>query len=144
MDKSDRFVFKPLLYELLTGAADADEVSPKFSDLLEPTSVQFVCQRVERVEHEADASPGPGSRAGCVVLSDGSEIDYDWIVLALGADITPRGTPGAKEHAIPFATLEDVERAIAELDSIKVGQLPVRELDSTASRWVTPHRPFAT
>jgi NADH dehydrogenase FAD-containing subunit len=42
IDQSDRFVFKPLLYELLNGAASADEVAPTFSQLLAPYSVNFV------------------------------------------------------------------------------------------------------
>lgn len=42
MDRSSRFVFKPLLYELLNGGAQPDEVAPLFSQLLAPYSTNFV------------------------------------------------------------------------------------------------------
>ena len=42
IDQSDRFIFKPLLYEVLTGAADENEVAPTFKDLLEPFQTHFV------------------------------------------------------------------------------------------------------
>ncbi len=42
IDQSDRFVFKPLLYELLNGGASADEVAPPFTQLLAPYSVNFI------------------------------------------------------------------------------------------------------
>lgn len=42
IDQSERFVFKPLLYELLNGGASADEVAPPFSQLLAPYSVNFI------------------------------------------------------------------------------------------------------
>lgn len=41
VDQSERFVFKPMLYELLTGEVDAWEIAPRFSDLLVNTAVQF-------------------------------------------------------------------------------------------------------
>ena len=42
VDQSERFVFKPLLYELLTGGADETEVAPRFLQLLAPYPVRYV------------------------------------------------------------------------------------------------------
>ena len=42
IDQSERFVFKPLLYELVNGAAGAEEVAPPFVQLLAPYSVSFI------------------------------------------------------------------------------------------------------
>lgn len=42
IDQSERFVFKPLLYELVNGAASPEEVAPPFMQLLSPYSVNFV------------------------------------------------------------------------------------------------------
>ena len=53
VDRSDRFVFKPLLYELVNETAPEWEVCPKFEDLLEPTKVAFHRGRV------ADVRPDP-------------------------------------------------------------------------------------
>ena len=42
VDKSERFVFKPLLYELINGAARLEEVAPRYSQLLGPYTTSFV------------------------------------------------------------------------------------------------------
>ena len=42
IDQSARFVFKPLLYELLNGGASAEEVAPFFTKLLAPYSTNFI------------------------------------------------------------------------------------------------------
>lgn len=42
MDQGERFIFKPLLYELLNGTAQSWEVAPTFGQLLAPYTIQFV------------------------------------------------------------------------------------------------------
>ena len=42
IDRNERFVFKPLLYELLNGGAQAEEVAPPFRQLLAPYSITFL------------------------------------------------------------------------------------------------------
>ena len=44
---------------------------------------------------------------GRVVLAGGGEVEYDWLVLALGADSALTAVPGAREHALPFYNYED-------------------------------------
>jgi len=48
---------------------------------------------------------------GTVTLGSGQTLPYDWLVLALGATSSVDIVPGARGHAIPFLTLEDVQRA---------------------------------
>jgi NADH dehydrogenase FAD-containing subunit len=47
VDQGERFIFKPLLYELLNGTAQSWEVAPTFAQLLAPYTIQFV--QVSRV-----------------------------------------------------------------------------------------------
>lgn len=49
---------------------------------------------------------GAGS-GGAVVLASGERVEYDWLVVALGAEVDARGVPGVKEHAVPFSSYED-------------------------------------
>ena len=53
VDRSDRFVFLPMLYELTTGAVAAWEVSPRFDDLLKDSDVRFVQGDVTSLDTEA-------------------------------------------------------------------------------------------
>lgn len=103
IDQNDRFVFKPMLYELLSDAAQPWEVAPRFDKLLAPYGARFVQGQVAAVE----PAGGQGAPAGRVLLKDGQPIEYDWLVLAIGSDATPRKVPGAKEFAIPFVTFDD-------------------------------------
>jgi hypothetical protein len=40
VDRGERFVFKPLLYELLSGELSEEEVAPRYEDLLAPTRIR--------------------------------------------------------------------------------------------------------
>lgn len=40
VDQNDRFVFKPLLYDLLTKTASEDEVVPEYAAILAPYNVR--------------------------------------------------------------------------------------------------------
>ena len=45
IDQSDRFVFKPLLYDYVAGSATAWEVAPYFQQLLAPYNINFLQAR---------------------------------------------------------------------------------------------------
>ncbi|XP_061346847.1 alternative NAD(P)H-ubiquinone oxidoreductase C1, chloroplastic/mitochondrial [Gastrolobium bilobum] len=122
VDQSERFVFKPMLYELLTGEVDEWEIAPRFSDLLANTSVQFFKDRVKFL-HPSDHWGMNGSKAsscgGTVHLESGLLIEYDWLVLALGAEAKLDVVPGAAEFAIPFSTLEDALKVNNKLTTLE-------------------------
>ena len=46
IDQADRFVFKPLLYEVVGGSARVQDVAPSFVKLLSPYTVNFIQVRV--------------------------------------------------------------------------------------------------
>ncbi|XP_034691636.1 alternative NAD(P)H-ubiquinone oxidoreductase C1, chloroplastic/mitochondrial isoform X2 [Vitis riparia] len=133
VDQSERFVFKPMLYELLTGEVDAWEIAPRFSDLLANTGVQFFQDRV-KVLHPSDHlrmnGPTVSSCGGTVHLESGLVIEYDWLVLALGAEAKLDVVPGAAEFALPFSTLEDacrVDNRLRTLERKRFGRdFPIR------------------
>ncbi|CAL5214626.1 unnamed protein product [Lathyrus oleraceus] len=113
VDQSERFVFKPLLYELLSGEVDEWEIAPRFSDLLANTGVQFLKDRVKVLkpsDHLGVNGSNASTRGGTVHLESGLHIEYDWLVLALGAEAKLEVVPGAVEFAIPFSTLEDARK----------------------------------
>lgn len=49
IDQTERFIFKPLLYELLSGEMDDFQVCPRYDKLLDPEKVQFICDTVEAI-----------------------------------------------------------------------------------------------
>jgi demethylphylloquinone reductase len=109
IDQRDRFVFSPLLYELLTGELESWEVAPEYTTLLANTSVRFVQKQVEGID-----LPGKS-----VHFNDGSSQTYDRLVLATGGDTPMDLAPGAAEHAIPFRTVADANKVADRLRQLE-------------------------
>ncbi|WP_016951780.1 NAD(P)/FAD-dependent oxidoreductase [Anabaena sp. PCC 7108] len=100
VDQSDRFIFSPLLYELLTGELQTWEIAPPYQELLQGTGVRF---------HQAIVS-GIDIDKQRVQLQDSPGISYDRLVLALGGETSLDLVPGATKYAYPFRNLTDVYR----------------------------------
>jgi demethylphylloquinone reductase len=100
VDRRDRFLFVPLLYELLTGELQTWEIAPPFAELLENTGVRFCQGTVCGIDLEAKR----------VQLHDGPEFACDRLVLALGGETPLDMVTGAVEYAYSFRTLKDAYR----------------------------------
>ena len=100
VDKSDRFLFVPLLYELLTGELQTWEIAPPFAEILLNTGIRFCQGNVAGIDLESQR----------VQLQDGAEIPYDRLVLALGGESPLDIVPGALAYAFSFRTLADAYR----------------------------------
>ncbi|KAG6551239.1 hypothetical protein Mapa_007165 [Marchantia paleacea] len=132
IDQSDRFVFKPLLYEILSKEVDEWEIAPTFAELLANTHVEFVKDSVkavspsDQVRENGSLASSRGATGGTVLLESGTRVDYDWLVLALGAESKLDFVPGAVENALPFVTLEDaleVDRRLTGLERERYGSV---------------------
>jgi NADH dehydrogenase FAD-containing subunit len=98
IDAQDRFVFKPLLYEYLTGEMAEDQVTPPYTELLADSDISFVQGNVTEIDlHQRQ-----------IVLASGEQHSYQALVLAVGSVQGYFDTQGAKEHAFPFRTRADV------------------------------------
>jgi demethylphylloquinone reductase len=109
VDKSDRFVFTPLLYELLTGEMTAWEVAPTFQDLLQGTDIEFRQGTVDLINLTTQS----------VQVLGYEPINYDKLVLSLGGETPTGNTPGVAEHSIPFRNLNDVNRLEGRLRQLE-------------------------
>ncbi|KAK8941208.1 hypothetical protein KSP39_PZI009978 [Platanthera zijinensis] len=113
VDQSDKFVFKPMLYELLSGEVDPWEIAPSFKELLKRTSIQFIKDKVkllqpsDHLNNSGRNGLGRSYSGGTVLLESGVLVEYDWLVLALGAAAKLDVVPGSAEFAYPFSTLDD-------------------------------------
>jgi demethylphylloquinone reductase len=97
VDRQDRFLFTPLLYELITNELQNWEIAPPFVEILANTEVSFYQGVVSKIDTEAQA----------VYLEDANSIPYDYLIIALGGETPLDLVPGAKEYAIPFRHLGD-------------------------------------
>lgn len=97
IDKEERFCFKPLLYEYFSGEMDAQQVCPRFEELLKVSGVVFVQDAVSSIDLVNRQ----------VKLTSGTCYDYSNLVLSLGSVTGYFGVEGAQEHALPLRTPED-------------------------------------
>lgn len=105
VDQRDRFLFSPLLYELVTGEMQTWEIAPPFEELLAGTGVRFYQTEVAGIDIQAKS----------VQLHQGPELRYDYLVLAMGGETPLDRVPGAAQYALPFRTLADAYRLEEQL-----------------------------
>ncbi len=109
IDQNDRFVFTPLLYELLTDELLTWEIAPPFAELLADTEIRFQQARVVDVAVDEQQ----------VILEGQPPLAYDRLAIALGG-ITPLADiPGLREYALPFRSLEDAYALQARLRALE-------------------------
>jgi NADH dehydrogenase len=101
VDRHDYHTFKPLLYQLATGLLEDAGVGHSLRDLLHNQANASVHQAtvaaVDLVARE-------------VRFEEMGPIGYDYLVMALGAEVNFFGTEGAAEHSLPLYTLPDAVR----------------------------------
>ena len=97
IDQSERFCFKPLLYEYFSGEMEPDQVVPRYDELLKGSGVIFVQDSIQAIDlHQRQ-----------IQLAGGGSYHYSNLVLALGSMTGYFGIQGAQEHSLPFRTQED-------------------------------------
>ena len=98
VDRHDYHTFQPLLYQLATGLLETTAVGHSLRDLVKGQDNATI-HKAPVTAIELDAK---------MVRFDGlAPIAYDYLVLALGAQVNFFGTEGAAEHAFPMYTLRD-------------------------------------
>ncbi len=101
VDGHDYHTFQPLLYQVATDLLEPAEVAHPLRDL-------FHDQPNARVHQAAATSIDLEARR--VEFDRMDPIDYDYLVIALGAQVSFFGVEGASDHAFPMYTLEDALR----------------------------------
>ena len=114
----DHFLFKPMLYEYLSGEVDAWHIAPDCKELLDER-VRFVRGEVTTIDLEARA---------VTIAKRAEPISYDVLVLALGGVTNFAGVEGAEQYAFPFRRLVDANhlrrRMTEALDRVQPDAAP--------------------
>jgi len=100
IDPSPRFLFKPLLYELLSGELELWEVAPKYSALAAELGFIFLQDCVVEVD-ELERK---------IMTSSETEVKYSQLVISTGVTTDYSLVEGLKEYAYGFSNLYDLQR----------------------------------
>lgn len=118
VEPAERFVFSPLLYEVLSGELPSWTVAPRYDSLLPARGIGWLQDRVTAIDPLAHTiSTGSGQR-----------LEWQRLVLACGAEDHDHGIPGVRDHALFFRTLEDAVRLRHRVDELRQNQRPLQRL----------------
>src|SRR5713101_5691079 len=97
VNDEDHFLFKPMLYEYLSGEVEAWHIAPNCKELLDD-KVRFIQGAVTSVDLDASAVK---------IAGRAEPLAYDVLVLAPGATTNYAGVAGAEQFALPFRAIND-------------------------------------
>lgn len=118
IEPNDRFLFLPLLYELLSGELRGWEIAPRYDGLLAGRGLAWLQDRVERIDAEHHQ----------LHTAAGRTIPYGRLVIATGADSNTFAVPGADRYSLGFRSLADVERLQRLVADLKHQRRPLQRI----------------
>lgn len=101
LDKNNYHTFQPLLYQVSTGYLAAEEVG---------TALRTIFRRQSNVTVRMGAAVSVRWADRTLCLRDGSAVEFDYLILAAGAETNYFGISGMAEHSWPLYTLDDAVR----------------------------------
>ena len=114
IEPRDRFLFLPLLYELLSGELQSWEVAPSYDQLLSHHGIHWIQDRVTNLAFNERS----------VLTASGRKLSWKALVVATGARTNDFGIPGVAEHALGFQSLEDVNALRHKLKELRLQRKP--------------------
>ena len=98
IDRRNHHLFQPLLYQIaMAGLSPADIAYPIRSALRKQPHARVLLGEVERVDLEHQR----------VSLNDGSSLEYDYLILAAGAENNYFGNESWPRHSLPLKSVEE-------------------------------------
>jgi NADH:ubiquinone reductase (H+-translocating) len=104
IDKDGFHSFIPSIHEISSGKITSRSIQIPLETMLAPAGIRFVRDSVTSIDHENRR-----------VKAASGDLNYDYLVLAAGAENHFFGVPGAEDHSFRFRTPEDAERIRAHL-----------------------------
>ncbi len=114
IDKQDRFLFTPFLYELITDEFRDWEIAPSFQKLLAKVKVKFCQGTVENIDLKQRE----------IHLQNGDCLTYDYLVLSVGRKTFSTVVYEQEVETYPFRTLADAERLKQRLSGLELSPKP--------------------
>ncbi len=108
IEPKDRFLFTPMMYELITDELKEWEIAPTYTSLVAGTNIVWKQDRAEALDLDQQT----------VMTASGEHLTYDYLVVARGAKSRPVNIPGVDEHTLTFRSLEDALTLRARLGQL--------------------------
>jgi NADH:ubiquinone reductase (H+-translocating) len=99
VNKKNYFLFTPLFHEFATGSVSLENLVEPIRGIIRCCDYEFVHGEVKRIDLEKK-----------VVELNENKIDYDYLVIALGAKTNFYNIPGAEENSFTLKSLDEAIR----------------------------------
>ncbi len=113
VEKNPRHAFAPSFLWLMTGDRRTEQISRDLRQLVRP-GIEVILAEVQAID--------PNSRT---VQTSDRPIHYDYLIIALGAELAPEIIPGLAEGSHTFYTLEGAEKLRHALQDFGGGKVAV-------------------
>ncbi|MEX2116723.1 MAG: FAD/NAD(P)-binding oxidoreductase [Bacteroidota bacterium] len=113
IEKHREHAFAPSFLWLMTGDRKQEEITKPVASLVRP-GVEVIQAEVQNID--------PSTRS---VLTSERSMIYDYLVIALGAELAPDSIPGLAQSAYSFYTLEETKRLHQALTQFNGGNIAV-------------------
>ena len=100
VNRTNYFLFTPLLHEVATGSLSPRSVAEPLREIFVGTRARIIQGVVDTIDLETQT----------VKIANGPAIEYDYLVIATGAETNYYGIPGAERLALPLKTIADAAR----------------------------------
>ena len=114
LDRQQYHSFLPSIHEVISGKITSRSIQIPLETLLAPAGIRFVHDTATGID-----------RDGRRVTTSSGAVDYDYLVVATGAENHFFGVPGAEQHSFRFRTPYDAvrihERLLRLLDEGRAG-----------------------
>lgn len=96
LNKTNYFLFTPLLHEVATGGLSPLSAAESIREILKKIKIDFCQTEVRSIDFDQK-----------IVKTNDGHFNYDFLVLAPGANTEFYNIPGAEEYGMPLKTLYD-------------------------------------
>lgn len=83
------------------------ETNIPFTNLLKKKDTQIINQAVSEVNYQTKS----------VTLANGEQVEFDYLVIALGCNTNYFGIKGLEEHSLPFVNTADADKVLQTIES---------------------------
>ena len=111
IDKSEFFIIGFTKFDVMFGRRSAEEVKSYYKNIASD-GINFVKDTIELIDPENK-----------IVKTKHSEFSYDFLIIALGADLSPEAIPGFVEGGHEFYSLQGAEKLYPVINNFKSGTI---------------------
>ena len=104
ISRTNYFLFTPLLHEVATGSLGATSVAEPLREVFAKSQIRVIQADVQSINS--------GNKT---VTTSAGIVDYDYLVVATGADTNYYGIPGAEKFCLPLKNLTDASKIRARV-----------------------------